>query len=116
MGFYNSPAYIQRFIDELLQSRQHFYYTFIDNIVVFSDTFNDYIKHLDDVFRLFTSKNISILPKKLYLGYLLVELLSFYIDSLGLNTTASRLKAFKKLEFPATLKALEMYLGAAGFL
>ena len=83
---------------------------------MFLDTFNDYIKHLDDVFRLFTSKNILISPKKLYLGYPLVELLGFYIDSLGLSTTALRLKAFKKLEFLATLKALETYLGVAGFL
>ena len=103
-------------MDELLRLRWHFCCAFINDIVVFSDTFDDYVKHFDDVFGLFTSKNILISPEKLYLGYPLVELLGFYVDSLGLSTTASRLEAFKKLEFPATLKALEMYLGAAGFL
>ena len=50
------------------------------------------------------------------MGYPSVELLGFYIDSLGLSTTAKRMEAFSKLEFPGTLKALETYLRVAGFL
>ena len=50
------------------------------------------------------------------MGYPNVELLGFRVDSLGLTNTAQRVEAFKKLAFPATLKALEQYIGAASFL
>jgi len=89
---------------------------FIDDIVVFLDFFEDYVQHLYDIFSLFVKKNISISLEKSFLGYLSVELLGFYVDSLGLLMTAECMEAFSKLEFPGTLKALEMYLRAAGFL
>ncbi len=50
------------------------------------------------------------------MGYPSVELLGFHVDSLGLTTTAQRVAAFKDLAFPSTLKALEQYIGATGFL
>ena len=89
---------------------------FIDNIVVFLDSFEDYIQHLHDIFSLFVKKNISISLEKSFLGYLSVELLGFYVDSLGLSTTTECIEAFSKLEFPGILKALEIYLRVAGFL
>lgn len=116
MGYRNSPAYVQRFMDRLLQGRAHFCRAFIDDIVIFSDTAEDHLRHLRDIFRLFTSKNIAISPAKSYIGYPNVELLGFRVDNLGLTTTAHRVAAFKNLAFPASLKALEQYIGATGFL
>ncbi len=42
MDFWNSPAYMQRFMDQLLRNLKHFYRAFINNIVIFSDTFEDH--------------------------------------------------------------------------
>ena len=48
--------------------------------------------------------------------YLDVELLGFRVNSLGLTTTKERVVAFRNLAFPDSLKVLEQYLGASGFL
>jgi hypothetical protein len=45
-----------------------------------------------------------------------VELLGFYVDAFGLTATESRIQGFKDIVFPSTLKALEAYLGACGYL
>jgi hypothetical protein len=116
MGFRNSPAYVQRFMDKFLRDHRSYCRAFIDDIVIYSDTFQDHIQHLNIIFELFTKKRISIAPKKSFIGYPSVELLGFQVDALGLSTTRDRMAAFQSLEFPAQLKALETYLGATGFL
>jgi RNase H-like domain found in reverse transcriptase/Reverse transcriptase (RNA-dependent DNA polymerase)/Chromo (CHRromatin Organisation MOdifier) domain/Integrase zinc binding domain len=116
MGFRNSPAYVQRYMDNLLKDHKHYCRAFIDDIVIFSDNENDHYSHLKTIFKLFNTLGISISPKKSFLAYPSVELLGFRVDAFGLSTTTERIAAFKNLEFPAQLKALEQYLGASGFL
>lgn len=116
MGFRNSPAYTQRFMDRLLSGHSEYCRAFIDDIVIYSETREEHERHLRRIFELFLSKNIAISPSKSFVGYPNVELLGFRVDGLGLSTTADRVKAFKILEFPNTLKALEQYIGMSGFL
>lgn len=116
MGFRNSPAHAQRFMDRTLKPHKHFCKAFIDDIVIFSDTFEDHVAHLRTIFNLFLKLGVSISPQKSYLGYPSIELLGFYVDSLGLTTTKERTQGFRDMVFPSTLKALETYLGSTGFL
>lgn len=115
MGFRNSPAYVQRFMDKLLKPYD-FCRAFIDDIVIYSDTIEEHEAHLREIFELFRSKNITISPNKSFLGYPSVELLGFMVDAFGLTTSQERMDALKNLAMPTTLRALEQYLGATGFL
>ena len=103
-------------MDRLLRPYACFARAFIDDIVIFSDTAEDHLRDLDAVFKTFSRKNIAISPTKSFIGYPSVELLRFYVDSFGLTTTGEKVAAFKQLAFLATLKALEHYIGATGFL
>ena len=85
-------------------------------MIIFSDTFKDYSKHLKTVFSLFEEKSININLNKSFIGYLSVELFDFYIDTLDIHSTEDRIQGFRQLEFPATLKALKTYLRTTGFL
>jgi hypothetical protein len=42
---------------------------YIDNIVIFSITFEDHLKHLDQVFTVIAESGITLSPKKCNLGY-----------------------------------------------
>jgi len=64
--------------------------TFIDNVVIFLNTFNNHMKHLKDIFFLFQKKNININLKKSYIKYLTVELLGYYIDVLKMYSIEDR--------------------------
>lgn len=116
MGFRNSPAYTQRFMDQLLTPHAKYCRAFIDDIVIYSDNLEDHKKHLRKIFKLFISKNIAISPSKSFVGYPNVELLGFRVDGFGLSNTADRIAAYKQLDFPRNLKALEQYIGSTGFL
>ena len=88
--FTNSFFYIQYFINRTLKVYNNYYRTFIDNIIIFSNTFNNYIKYLEDIFSLFQEKNININPEKSYIGYQIVELLGYYIDVLEIYSIENR--------------------------
>ncbi len=80
--FINFFLYIQHFINRILKIYSDHCRIFIDNVIIFSDIFNDHIKHLEDIFSLFQKKNISINLKKSYIRYPIIELLRYYIDTL----------------------------------
>jgi hypothetical protein len=98
--------YAQRFMDELLKEHKAYCRAFIDDIIIYSDGFEDHIRHLETIFSLSQDKNIAISPKRSYIGYPSVKLLGFYVDVLGLSTTDDRLQGFRDLTVPTTLKAL----------
>lgn len=116
IGFRNSPAHFQRFIDRLLRKYNKYYKTFINNVIIFSNSFSKYIQQLHTIFKLFNNKNIKVSLKKSFLGYPNVDLLGFKINGFGLIIITKRVKAFRKLKFPRQLKALKTYINSTSFL
>lgn len=103
MGFRNSSAYAQRYMDTLLEPHKDYCRAFIDDIVIFSGSEEEHFAHLSTIFELFSELGISISAKKSFLAYPSVELLGFRVDAFGLSTTTDRIAAFKNLVFPAQL-------------
>jgi hypothetical protein len=69
---------------------------------------------LSKVFLTFRRIRILVKPTKVFLGYLLVQFLGQYIDSLGLVIAADKLEAIAKLKFPGILKEFKYYLRLTG--
>ena len=116
MGCSNSIAYIQRQIDKILRPVRTFARAYVDDMVIGSRSFKEYINHLRQVFDLFQRFNISISPKKAFLAYPDVSLLSQKVNSFGLATTEDKLKVISQLRYPYTLGDLKHYLGLTGYL
>ena len=116
MGYRNSPAYVQRMIDRILRPFRHFCRAYVNDIVIFSTSLEEHVKHLTMVFQALSEINIHLTPNKAFLGYPSVHLLGQYIDALGLVTAGDKLAAIRNLEFPRTLATLERYLRMTGYL
>lgn len=69
MGFRNLLSYAQRFMDRTFKIFRYFYRVFINDIVIFSDSFKEYVAYLKQVFFLFESKGILFSPEKLFIGF-----------------------------------------------
>ena len=116
MGFRNSPAYVQRMIDRILRPFRKFCRAYVDDIVIYSSSLEEHLKHLNLVFSALANMNIHLSPKKSFLGYLSVHLLGQKVDALGLATAEDKLAAIISLAFLKTLSQLEKYLGMTGYL
>lgn len=116
MGFRNSPAYVQRMIDNILREQRKFARAYVDDIVIFSKTFEDHMRHLEEVFTQLEKFDIVLSPKKSFIGYPSIQLLGQKVDALGMATDEDKLKAIAQLKFPKTLHQLEHHLGPMGCL
>ena len=116
MGYRNSPAYVQRMIDNILRPFRGFARAYVDDIVIFSNSLDDHLKHLHLVFEKLSGYNICLSPEKSFIGYPSVALLGQRVDAFGLATAEEKLAAITKLAFPQTLRQLEHYLGLTGYL
>ncbi|KAK3399983.1 hypothetical protein B0T20DRAFT_349879, partial [Sordaria brevicollis] len=105
-----------RFINYLLKAIANFYRIYINNIIIFSNTIEEYFEYFDYVFNLFILHNLTFSPKKNYIIYPNVELLGFYVDIFNLLLTEERLEIFRNLIFLKTLKSLKIYINRFNFL
>ena len=83
---------------------------YIDDVIVFSSSFEEHLRHLSSIFAFFQQWNITLKTSKTYFGYFSISLLNQKIDSFDLATTKKKLKIITKLFFSASLKALKKYI------
>ena len=63
-GLSNSPASFQRLMDVVLRAVRDFALCYIDDIVIFSDSFDNHLSHLQKVFTLLQEAGLIIKPSK----------------------------------------------------
>lgn len=83
---------------------------YIDDVIVFSDSLDDHLRHLSTIFALFDEWNITLKASKTYFGYFNISLLSQKVNSFELFTISEKLKVISELSFFKFLKELETYL------
>lgn len=113
MGFCNSAAHCQRLYDRVLPS--DYSKCYIDDIVVFSKTFEEHLKHLEEVFSILEKLGITLAPEKCFVGFHSVELLGHVVDRFGLYTQEQKVKAILDIQFPENLQQLENFIGITGY-
>ena len=116
MGYRNSLAYVQRMIDKILRQERGFSRAYVDDIVIFSKTLEEHIRHLHQVFKKLAHIGICLSPEKSFLAYPTIHLLGQRVNAFGLSTAENKLRAISALRFPTTLLQLKTYLGITGYL
>jgi len=86
---------------------------YIDDIVVYSKSFEDHLKHVDLVLKAIADSGLTLSPPKCHLGYRSIVMLGNIVSRLGLSTHHEKLKAIWELEAPKGRKKLETFLGLA---
>ena len=67
-GLQGAPATFRRLMDWVLRGAEEFSDTFLGDIVVFSDTWDEHIQHLREVLTRLRSAGLTKKPKKIHLG------------------------------------------------
>ena len=116
MGYRGSATYAQRQIDIILRGLEAYAKAYINDIVIFSATLEEHLKHLHAVFKLFGSYIVTLNPEKIFFSYPSITLLGQKVNGLGLTSAAEKVAAISNWKFPCNLKALESYLGFTNWL
>ena len=83
---------------------------YIDDIVVFSLTFEDHLKHLDKVFTVISQANITLSPAKCHFAFQSLLLLGQKVSRLGLSTHKEKVDAITQIDVPRNVSELQTFL------
>jgi hypothetical protein len=79
---------------------------YINDIVVFSKSWEDHLVHLDKVLGAIASAGITLSPTKCFVGYSSILLLGQKVSRLGLSTHLEKVRAIVELARPKSLADL----------
>lgn len=111
-GLRNGPSAFQRVMQSILAPYLWlFCLVYIDDIVVYSKSYEEHIDHLDKVLEAVENAGITLSPSKCHFFYSSIILLGHKVSRLGLSTHAEKVKAIMELTRPAKLSQLQTFLG-----
>ncbi len=111
-GYRNGPSVFQRVMQNVLAPFLWiFALVYIDDIVIFSLTFEDHLIHLEAVFKAIANANITLSPTKCHFAYQFLLLLGQKVSRLGLSTHREKVKAIADLDIPRNQSELQTFLG-----
>ena len=115
-GINNSPGTFQRLMTHLLTNIQYKYaLIYIDDVIVFSKSFDDHLLHLEEVFKRFRDANLKLKPSKCYFARSELEYLGHIVGRKGASPNPKKVKAVEEFPVPKNVKQVRSFLGLAGY-
>ena len=115
-GLCNTPATFQRLMERSMGDinlRDCLIY--LDDIVVFSSTFEEHIDRLEAVFKRLKRNNLKLKASKCEFFKREVTYLGLVVSQEGIQTDPSKIDAVKTWPVPKTVKEVRMFLGFTGY-
>ena len=116
MNYKNFSIYVQRQINRILRFHRKYVRVYANDIIIFSKTLKDYIKHFYQTFNTLNLNNISLQSKKVFIDYSIVQLLNEKINFFDLTTIKNKFRVIILLKFFKSLRQLKIYLNLTKFL
>jgi len=113
-GLVNAPATFSRMMRKLLKGMDNVE-NFIDDVIVYTDTWDYHVKLVKDVLQRLKDANLTMRPSKCFVGYGSLECLGHVIGNEELQTDPDKLAAIRDAPIPTTKKQVRSFLGLAGF-
>ena len=98
-GLTNAPAIMQQLIDRVLAPHKRYALAYMDDIIIFSATFEDHVKHIDEVLRSLTAHSLANKPSKCRFAQRQVRFLGFVVSGEGISTDPAYVRGIT--EFPS---------------
>ena len=113
-GLRSGPSIFQRVMQGILALYLWiFTLVYIDDIVVFSKSYEEHLNHLDKVLSAIIEAHITLSPPKCHFLYSSTLLLGQKVSCLGLSTHKEKVEAILTLTRPRHISDLRTFLGMA---
>ncbi len=115
-GLSNAPATFQRLMEQCLGDLNLTQcLVYLDDIIVFSSTFEEHLERLAAVFQRLQDYGLKLKPSKCQLFQAKVGYLGHVISSEGISTDPAKTEAIKTWPTPQNVADLRSFLGFAGY-
>jgi hypothetical protein len=115
-GIKTNSSCFQRMMDHVLQGiRYDFVLAYIDDILCYSDDFNQHLKHLEVLFERLATSNVKLKVSKCVFGVSEVLYLGYKVSSSGISPDDSKIKAVLDFKVPTNVTELRSFLGLCNY-
>ena len=114
-GLHSAPATFQRMINHVLRDCWSFARAYIDDIVVFSGSWEEHLTHLHKVLHCLEVANLTIKMSKCQFGRVEVHYLGHVIGGGEVRPDPEKLSAVRDYPTPISKKQVRAFLGLAGY-
>ena len=116
-GLKNAPAIYQRMMDQILGDyKGDFADVLLDDILIYSDTYEEHLKHIQLVLARLKEHNVALRFDKCQFACSELYYLGHVINQDGKQADPDKIAAISKLAPPKTKKEVRSFLGMAGYL
>ena len=115
-GLTNAPATFQMLMNKILKKYlRKFVLVFFDDILIFSETLEDHLAHLEEVFKTLQENQLVVNLSKCIFAQLQVEYLGHIIRGDGVATDPVKIEAITQWPAPENVSQLRSFLGLTGY-
>uniref|UniRef100_A0A8C5MCT0 Gypsy retrotransposon integrase-like protein 1 n=1 Tax=Leptobrachium leishanense TaxID=445787 RepID=A0A8C5MCT0_9ANUR len=114
-GIKNAPATFQRLIDRLLDGLQEFACAYLDDIAIYSQTWEEHLHHLGVAFARIRDANLTLKPTKCRIGMSEVQYLGHRVGRGTQRPEPAKIEAILEWPTPITKTQVLAFLGMAGY-
>ncbi|KAF4714341.1 hypothetical protein FOZ62_007267, partial [Perkinsus olseni] len=113
-GLASAPATFQRLMDMVL-GHLPYVRVYLDDVLVFSRSHEEHLRHLEEVFRLLEEANLTIAGDKCEIARSEVGYLGHVFNEKGMTPDAAKVEAVLRWPVPTTASELRSFIGLAGY-
>lgn len=115
-GLMNAPATFQCLMARVFQN-MHFksVLCYLDDILIYSETFEEHLNHLQEVFQRLKDANLKLHPEKCRFGLDQILYLGHVLSPKGMEVDKSKIDVIDTYPRPTSHKEIRAFLGLAGY-
>ncbi|UYV79051.1 K02A2.6-like [Cordylochernes scorpioides] len=115
-GLCNAPATFERMMDGLLKGlRWTICLCYLDDVVVFADSFSDHLTRIEAVLNCFKKVGLRLNPSKCSFGASKIKILGHQVDQNGIRPDEEKIKAITEFPAPNNLQQVRSFLGLSSY-
>ncbi|CAF3985539.1 unnamed protein product, partial [Rotaria sp. Silwood1] len=112
MGLKNSPPTFQKVMTDTLRLCRSFSLVYLDDIIVFSTSFDEHLHHLERVLAALQAKNLILNPPKCVFAANQIDYLGHTISQKSITPMKEKIEAILALQEPRSLAQANKFIGA----
>jgi hypothetical protein len=115
-GLTNAPTTFMRLMDDVLRPfTNSFLVVYLDDILIFSETWEEHMQHIQQVLSTLPKHKIYANLEKCSFGMNKIQYLGYIVDEHGVHVDPTKIQFIPDWPTPTTLVELRSFLGLANF-
>lgn len=114
-GLKGAPTTFQRLMDKILSPCHPYSSSYIDDIVIFSKTWQEHLEHIREVFARLRAAGLKAKPRKCFFGMFECDYLGHTVGRSKVRPDDIKINAIRNFQTPRTKKDVRAFVGLTGY-